>query len=111
MQREIQSVQHRDDEIEQEFGVSADDFNHAEWGKSMQGGFTPEDLEGKILAAGFSSVDFFYEWFVGRGQMINDPDLSEERRTSDAEAVDALLQRALPLSRGLFKYIGFVATR
>lgn len=111
VQREIQSVQHRDDEIEQEFGVSAEDFNRAEWGKSMQGGFTPEALEAGIVAAGFSSVDFFYEWFVGRGQLINDPDLPEERRVSDAEAVDALLERALPLSRGLFKYIGFVATR
>ena len=111
VQREIQSVQHRDDEIEQEFGVSAEDFNRAEWGKSMQGGFTPEDLEGKILGAGFTSVDFFYEWFVGRGQLINDPDLSEDRRTTDAEAVDALLRRALPLSRGLFKYLGFIATR
>ena len=37
-----------DDEIEQEFGVSAEDFNRAEWGKSMQGGFTPEDLEGEL---------------------------------------------------------------
>jgi ubiquinone/menaquinone biosynthesis C-methylase UbiE len=109
--REIQAVQHRDDEIQEEFGVSADDFNRAEWGKSMQGGFTPEALGEQILEAGFSSVDFFYEWFVGRGQIINDPELSPEQRTVHAEAIDDLLERALPLSRGLFKYVGFVATR
>ncbi len=109
--REIQAVQHRDEEIERDFGVSAEDFNRAEWGKSMQGGFTPEDLRGRILEAGFTSVDFFYEWFVGRGQMINDAALTPEQRTANAVAVEDLLVRALPLSRGLFKYLGFVATR
>ena len=109
--REINAVVHRDEEIEQEFGVSAEDFNRAEWGKSMKGGFTPEDLGEQIRAAGFASVEFFYEWFVGRGQIINDESLDPEQRVANAEAVDDLLQRALPLSRGLFKYLGFVATR
>lgn len=109
--REINAVVHRDEEIEREFGVSAADFNRAEWGKSMRGGFTPEELGAQILEAGFASVDFFYEWFVGRGQIINDAELSAAERDGRADAIEDLLQRALPLSRGMFKYLGFVATR
>jgi SAM-dependent methyltransferase len=111
VEREIQAVRHRDDQIQREFGVSAEDFNRAEWGKSMRGGFTPEAMREQILEAGFSSATFFYEWFVGRGQLINDESLSPEERATHASAIDDLLQRALPLSRGLFKYLGFVATR
>jgi len=109
--REIRAVSHRDEEIEQEFGVSAEDFNRAEWGKSMQGGFTPEALGEQLLACGFASVEFFYEWFVGRGQIINDASLTPAQRDANAAAIEDLLQRALPLSRGMFKYLGFVATR
>jgi SAM-dependent methyltransferase len=109
--REILAVSHRDEQIEREFGVSAEDFNRAEWGKSMKGGFTTEDLGAQILGAGFASVDFFYEWFVGRGQIINDESRSVAERDADATAIENLLQRALPLSRGMFKYLGFVATR
>lgn len=109
--REIRAVAHRDEEIEEEFGVSAEVFNQAEWGKSMKGGFAPEELGEQILASGFASVDFFYEWFVGRGQIINDESLTPEQRDANADAIEDLLQRALPLSRGMFKYLGFVATR
>jgi len=109
--REIHAVAHRDEEIEAEFGVSAADFNRAEWGKSMLGGFTPEELREQILGAGFTTVDFSYEWFVGRGQIMNDESLPAQQRDVSVAAIDELLQRALPLSRGLFKYLGFVATR
>ena len=112
VQREIQAVNHRDEEIEAEFGVSADDFNHAEWGKSMAGGFTGDQLEAALREAGFSKVRIQYEWWVGRGQVINDETFSAEaERAIRAAAVDDLLARSLPLSRGLFKYVGFVAER
>lgn len=111
VEREIQAVNHRDEEIEAEFGVSAQDFNHAEWGKSVEGGFTGVQLTEALQAAGFSKVRIQYEWFVGRGQMINDETVAPEQRAVRAAAVDELLERALPLSRGLFKYVGFVAER
>jgi SAM-dependent methyltransferase len=111
VEREIDAVRHRDSSIERDFGVSPEDFNRAEWGKSVHGGFTPEGLGSLILEAGFSSVDFFYEWFIGQGQLINDQTLPAEQRRANAATVDDLLQRALPLSRGLFKYLGFVASR
>jgi hypothetical protein len=43
--------------------------------------------------------------------MINDPMLSMEMRLGNAAIVHELLTKALPLSRALFKYIGFVATK
>lgn len=111
IEREIRAVRHRDEEIQAQFGVSAADFNRAEWGKTATGGFTAETLGDALRDAGFSTAEFFYEWFVGQGQLINDPGLDPADREALAAAVDSQLQRALPLSRQLFKYIGFVATR
>lgn len=111
VEREIRAVRHRDAEIEAEFGVCATDFRNAEWGKTATGGFTADGLRAALTHAGFAQVDVFYEWFVGQGQLINDPGLSEEERVARVDAVDSQLQRALPLSSRLFKYIGFVATR
>jgi ubiquinone/menaquinone biosynthesis C-methylase UbiE len=109
--REIEMVTYKDEDIEQQFGVSADVFNHAEYGKSMLGGFGADYLRAKLADAGFEQVEFFYEWFIGQGQMINDEALPREQRFANATVVHDHLQRLLPLSRSLFKYIGFVAMK
>ena len=92
-------------------GVDAGTFPLAEWGKTERGGLGEEEMAAELAEAGFSSSRFFYEWFVGQGQMINDPAVDRDRAVADAEVVSALLGRAQPLSRTMFKYMGFVATR
>ena len=109
--REIEMVTYKDEDIEKQFGVSADVFNHAEYGKSMLGGFGADYLRAKLADAGFEQVEFFYEWFIGQGQMINDEALPREQRFANAAVVHDHLQWLLPLSRSLFKYIGFVAVK
>jgi SAM-dependent methyltransferase len=109
--REIEAVTYKDEDIQKEFGVDKDVFNKAEYGKSTLGGFTEEHLGKKLSQAGFSSYSFFYEWFIGQGSMINSELHTREQRFTYAAQVNELLQRAMPLSRSLFKYIGFVATR
>lgn len=111
VEREIRAVRHRDHEIEEEFGVSADDFSRAEWGKTISGGFSAETLSTALTDAGFSSVSVFYEWFIGQGALINDESLTPDERVAHADAIDDLLRRALPLSKQLYKYLGFVAVR
>ena len=107
--REIAMVADHDG-VALQAGSTPEIFDLAEWGKSAGGGFTSQGLRQDLTEAGFSEVEFFFEWFVGQGQLINDPAKGREQRLAEADAVNELLQRALPLSESLFKYIGFVAT-
>lgn len=110
LSREIEMVTFKDEDIEREFGVDGEVFNLAEWGKSTRGGFLEDELRSELVQAGFSEVEFFYEWFVGQGAILNNDGEDRESAAARAEAIDGLLQRAMPLSRSLFKYVGFVAT-
>lgn len=111
IKREIEGVSHKDEEIEAKFGVSREVFNHAEFGKDLAGGFKEEDLERQLMAAGFSRVEFHYHWFLGEAAVINSGLSPKEELLARARLINDALQRALPVSRNLFKYIGFVATR
>jgi SAM-dependent methyltransferase len=109
--REIAAVSHRDEEIEAQFGVGAETFNRAEFGKAVAGGFREEDLRAALERVGFADVRIEYNWFLGQASTIHDSRFAPERRAENARLVDETLQRALPLSRGLYKYLGFVATK
>ncbi len=111
VKREIEAVTYKDEDIQKQFGVDREVFNKAEYGKSTLGGFTEEHLSAKLKAAGFAKFEFFYEWYIGQGALINDARFTVEQRFTYAAQVNELLQRAMPLSRTLFKYIGFIATK
>lgn len=111
VQREIEAVTFKDEEIEAKFGVSREIFNHAEYGKDMAGGFKEEALREELQAAGFSRVEFHYHWFLGEGFLINSGTAPREELMKQATIINDALQRALPVSRNLFKYLGFVATK
>ena len=108
--REIEMVTYKDEDIEKQFGVDGEVFNLAEWGKSTRGGFLEDELRDALHSAGFTQVEFFYEWFVGQGAMLNADGVDRDAATERTRVVDELLRQALPLSRSLFKYIGFVAS-
>lgn len=111
LQREINSVCNKDDEIKSRFGISQEIFNHAEYGKDFSGGFKEDDVRKLLHKAGFASVIFRYHWFLGQADLINSGEAEKEVLLSQARTTEKILQDALPLSRCLFKYIGFVATR
>ncbi len=111
VKREIEAVTYKDEDIEKTFGVSKDDFNHAEFGKNIAGGMKEEDLREILLSVGFSKVDVFYFWFLGQASIINNSDVPKEENFKYANLMDNCLQRVLPLSRNLYKYLGFVATK
>ena len=111
VQREIESVIFKDEEIETKFGVSREVFNHAEFGKDILGGFREEVLREQLFAAGFGRVDFHYGWWLGEGYLINSDGATRNELLREAAVIDEALQRALPVSRNMFKYIGFVATK
>ena len=111
IRREIEGASHKDEEIEAKFGVSRDIFNHAEFGKDIAGGFKEDELTRQLVIAGFSGVEYHYHWFLGEAAVINGKSSPKDELLARAKLINDALQRALPVSRNLFKYIGFVATR
>jgi hypothetical protein len=111
VRREIEAVTFKDEEIEAKFGVSREIFNQAEFGKDIAGGFKEEILREQLLEVGFTRVDFHYHWFLGEAFLINSDGASRRDLLQQAAVVNEALQRALPVSRNLFKYLGFVATK
>ncbi len=111
VKREIEAVTYKDEDIEKSFGVSKETFNHAEFGKNIKGGFKEEDLIATLHEVGFTKISFFYHWFIGEGGLINDPQYTKEDRFKYAAIMNQTLQKSLPLSRNLFKYVGFIAEK
>jgi SAM-dependent methyltransferase len=111
VQREISALLTKGAEIEEQYGVAEDVFHHAEYGKDVTGGFKETSIVQSLKNVGFSKVECFYHWFIGEGHLINRDSVEKNVSLRDAKLVTECLERALPLSRNLFKYMGFVATK
>lgn len=111
VKREIEMVTFKDEDIEANFGVPAETFNDAEYGKSIKGGFKEEVVREVAGAIGFSHVEYNYNWFLGQAAIYNAEGRDRKDNMADAEIVDGILNRILPMSRHLYKYVGFVLTK
>lgn len=109
VQREIDAVVHKDDDIAKEYGIPNAVFNDAEYGKTATGGFKEEDLREKLMKVGFSKVEFRYYWYLGQAYLVNEEGKPREDRLANAAKTDEVLQKLMPLSRHLYKYVGFIA--
>ena len=56
-------------------------------------------------------MTFTYYWYLGQATVVNDATKTRDERLANAALVDSVLQSVMPLSRHLYKYIGFVATK
>jgi ubiquinone/menaquinone biosynthesis C-methylase UbiE len=99
--REIDSVLHTDDRVQQEFGIPAETFNLAENYKDLQGGIDGEEFRDTALEIGFSSCDVGYYWYLGQGAVLHG------ESAQAAATVESYLLRSLPVSAPLFKYVRF----
>jgi ubiquinone/menaquinone biosynthesis C-methylase UbiE len=88
-----------------EFGIPAEVFDLAEYNKSITGGIDPDEFTEKAERAGFGGVEVTYEWFGGQGKILHGVSAIA------AAHVDDYLRQALPLSRSLYKYLRFLATK
>ena len=109
--REIAEVNHKDEDIEKTFGVNKEIYNNAEYGKNIKGGFKEEELIDILLNAGFNQVEIKYHWFLGETLVVNNPQFDKEQNITTANFFNDVLHKSMPLSRHLYKYIGFVATK
>lgn len=104
-------VKIQDHQVATEIGVDRETLDLAEYGKNIRGGFDEGELRTMLGRVGFSKVEVTYHWFVGQGAIINAPGTDKATQIALAEQMDKALHRALPLSRPLYKYLGFVATK
>jgi ubiquinone/menaquinone biosynthesis C-methylase UbiE len=106
VRREIDAIQHKDDEMEKEFNVPKDVLLNAEVLKHVEGGFKAEIIKSLLNEVGFSDVEIHYEWFLGEAKIIH-----SKKDSHSADAFRRHLTGMLPLSKHLFKYISIVATK
>ncbi len=109
--REILAVTKKDEEIEKQFGVHKEIFIKAEFQKHVEGGLREENVKEQLLKVGFKEVKFIYHWFIGQAQLINDESIDKVERFKHAEVMHNYLLKSMPLSRHLFKYVGFIAVK
>jgi ubiquinone/menaquinone biosynthesis C-methylase UbiE len=101
VRREIDSVQHTNERVEREYGVSAQVFSLAEHYKDIRGGIDADEFVQAARAAGFSACQAGYEWFLGQGAVMHG------ESPEAAALIESYLRRALPVSASLFKYVEF----
>ena len=103
--REIDSVLHTDDRVNEEFGIDQDTFNQAEYTKSIAGGIAPHEFEKIARDLDFSSCVTTYEWYMGQASVMHG-------QSFEASAVvENYLRSVLPVTGGLFKYLKFELTK
>lgn len=103
--REFNAVRHKDQELESNFGVDPEVLRVAETMKHEKGGFKEEELQQALLGAGFSAAQTPYFWFLGEATALHG------ENPGDADVIRVHLNKMLPLSRHLFKYIGIWARK
>ncbi len=108
--REVRAVD-EDEVVAIKFGVSKDTLDKAEFSKSIKGGFKEEELLADLKAIGFKNIRVEYDWFLGQGMMINEASVPVAERFKNANVVDGILKRQLPLTLHLFKYLSVFAER
>ena len=102
---EVDSVLHTDDRVAGEYAIPQDVFNLAEYNKAVTGGIDPDEFTEILRSVGFTQVTATYKWYAGQGKVLHG--VSAEA----AATVDRYLRDALPLSRGLYKYLQFNAVK
>ncbi len=109
--RELHAVVLKDEELEKEFGIKKETFQISEFQKHVKGGLNEDEVTAQLKQAGFSKVEFIYHWFVGQAAMVNSKESTREENVKKSLLVHDALIKMLPLSRHLFKYVGFIATK
>ena len=99
--RELDSVLHTGDQVEKDFGIDKEIFDNAEYTKTIMGGIDPDLFTKEMKDIGFSRCDVKYQWYLGQGSIMHGNSFK------DAEVVERYLNRTLPLTKHLFKYVSF----
>ncbi len=112
VRREIDGVLHKDDELGGKTGVTEETVRLAEYVKSVGGGVREEDVVPMLRRLGFADIRFEYQWFLGQGAVMHGhPQAGIVGSFDVARRMDEHLRACLPVSRGLYKYVGITAVK
>jgi ubiquinone/menaquinone biosynthesis C-methylase UbiE len=100
--REIEGALHNGEYYESEFGVSREELDNAEPGKSVNKGFDAIEVKEFAEGIGFTNCTIEHEWFMGQGKVMH----GESHEL--AGKINDLLISILPASSSLFKYLRFI---
>lgn len=100
--KEIDSVLHTSERVENEYGIEKSVFDNAEYTKTVMGGIDAFQFEQAMKKIGFSECETTYLWFLGQGTVMHTISFDASK------LVDQYLRQVLPLSKHLFKYLRFV---
>ncbi len=104
LQRETGSIVDKVTEIAEQFNLDRETIELAEYQKIVKGGFRENEIIRMLQEAGFVSIDYRYEWYLGQGfYHHSDP--------ARGAIIEEYLRNFLPATRQLFKYVSFVARR
>ncbi len=105
VEKEINAVLHTDDQVAKDFNIKPETFRAAEFTKAYQYGIDSKEMIETAKKIGFKSCAASYQWFLGQGNV------SHQQSFEDATTIDTYLQRVLPLSGHLYKYLRFVLVK
>ncbi|MGY5151515.1 MAG: class I SAM-dependent methyltransferase [Candidatus Nitrosopumilus sp. bin_6a] len=77
----------------------------SEYQKTAKGGFKEEEIRNIMKKIGFRKIFYNYEWYLGEGFVKH-----EISKNTD-HLIKEHLQKCLPLSRNLFKYVRIIAIK
>lgn len=106
LEKEINKVIEKPNEIEKEYGIKAQDFINAEHQKHVKSGMDTNEMQEILLDVGFNRVEFVYHWFIGEAQILNKKSKNDFSKTKN---INNYLTEILPISSNYFKYVGFIA--
>jgi len=104
--KEWKSITEIDTELKNKFNLSKKITALAEYQKLTREDFFKEmEIINLLKRAGFAKVNFKYQWFLGQGYFKRE--FSQEQLAK----IEDYLEKILPLSSDLFKYISFIAKK
>jgi len=105
LRREIDSICNIPKEFKEEHGLTDETIKMAEYHRYMRCGMKQESVMQSLKKSEFSLIEFKYQWFLGEGDIYHNISPEVAKTTSEH------LRELMPLSRSLFKYISFIASK
>ena len=102
LQTEIFNTLSNDKRNSSKYGIDIDQLVMAEPTKNYSHGFDAQEIGELATKIGFSKFEAQYHWFLTEGVVLH------QQSAQDAKVINDYLQTLLPVTKDLFKYVGFI---
>lgn len=102
---EVYATIHNDERVSQQYNIDKEKLILAEPEKTKASGFDAEEVLDAARKIGFNEVKVNYHWYLAQAKVMHNQSFE------DANVIDEHLQRLLPLTQHLYKYLEFVLVK